>query len=381
MEITRDYFSKTSLPEYLSEEDFAAGVAQASRLIVRYERWLVDPKFKELFSRVARCHYPNYISSSESVQYRACIIDIFRLHARCGLQIERLDRNSIAAFLLIEHSISKEKMTISQYRTFLGIKDWAERKSKDLREYQNKAVSTYPNIYFFAETLREIDHLAMNEYIDSLAGYLSFLAERAGLDAELEKQVRVELACLKSDHESSGNFPLKWRDSIKPKPVSPQVSGTKEMEKEKRKISGFTIGLIVVDVITTIFIIWFFCDCLLPGFGFIAGGLWFVFWLLCFLALEFDWNLGTPSGWSSSYSSSSTSSSTQSSGSRYGWLDDFDMTKDYYGKHGEFDRNDESRRVSEDIQQFHNCHPDADLHDHYYWDDILDAETDGYLDD
>lgn len=41
---------------------------------------------------------------------------------------------------------------------------------------------------------------------------------------------------------------------------------------------------------------------------------------------------------------------------------------------------DESRRRSEDIQQFHESHPDADLSDHYSWEDILDAETDGYLD-
>ena len=36
---------------------------------------------------------------------------------------------------------------------------------------------------------------------------------------------------------------------------------------------------------------------------------------------------------------------------------------------------------SEDIQQFHNANPDADLSDHYYWDDVLNAGTDGYLDD
>ena len=57
------------------------------------------------------------------------------------------------------------------------------------------------------------------------------------------------------------------------------------------------------------------------------------------------------------------------------------MEKDYIGMHGEFDRNDESRRISEEIQQFHRAHPDADLSEHFYWDDILDAETDGYLDD
>lgn len=57
------------------------------------------------------------------------------------------------------------------------------------------------------------------------------------------------------------------------------------------------------------------------------------------------------------------------------------ISDDYYGHRGEFDLNDESRRVSEDIQQFHRAHPDADLSDHYYWDDVLDAETDDYLDD
>lgn len=65
------------------------------------------------------------------------------------------------------------------------------------------------------------------------------------------------------------------------------------------------------------------------------------------------------------------------SGSKY----DFNPTKDYYGMHGEFDSNDESRRASEDIQGFHKLFPDEDLSDHYYWEDVLDAETDGYLDD
>ena len=65
------------------------------------------------------------------------------------------------------------------------------------------------------------------------------------------------------------------------------------------------------------------------------------------------------------------------------WLDDVwktDKSPWLYGKHGEFDRNDESRRASEDIQQFHGSHKDADLSDQYFWDDILDADTDGYLD-
>ncbi len=67
------------------------------------------------------------------------------------------------------------------------------------------------------------------------------------------------------------------------------------------------------------------------------------------------------------------------------WLDNVmrggDISDSFIGHRGEFDRNDEARRISEDIQQFHYAHPDADLSDHYHWEDILDADTDGYLDD
>lgn len=104
--------------------------------------------------------------------------------------------------------------------------------------------------------------------------------------------------------------------------------------------------------------------------------------------------VGKSSG-SSSYSSS-LSTSHRSRGNPSGssadsrlpkektWVEDLwdrgGVSGSYYGHNGEFDRNDESRRVSEDMQQFHNSHPDADLSDHYYWDDIRDAETDDYLD-
>lgn len=51
----------------------------------------------------------------------------------------------------------------------------------------------------------------------------------------------------------------------------------------------------------------------------------------------------------------------------------------YYGMNGEFETNDRSRQVSEDIEQFSNAHPDADVTEHYYWDEVLDAETDDYI--
>ena len=94
----------------------------------------------------------------------------------------------------------------------------------------------------------------------------------------------------------------------------------------------------------------------------------------------------------SSYSDSSFSDGS-SGGSRRGsglwgektWLDDVwkggSVSDDFIGHRGEFDLNDEARRVSEDMQQFHYNHPEADLSDHYYWEDVLDADTDGYLED
>ena len=91
---------------------------------------------------------------------------------------------------------------------------------------------------------------------------------------------------------------------------------------------------------------------------------------------------------SSSYSSGSSFYRPSSGSGLWGertWLDDVwkggQVSDDYYGHRGEFDLNDEARRVSEDIQQFHRAHPDADLSDHYFWEDVLDAETDDFLDD
>jgi len=59
----------------------------------------------------------------------------------------------------------------------------------------------------------------------------------------------------------------------------------------------------------------------------------------------------------------------------------FDMTKNYYGKHGEFDRNDEERGICEDMYGMHSDNPDADLEYHYGWENKLNYDTDGYSDD
>lgn len=62
-------------------------------------------------------------------------------------------------------------------------------------------------------------------------------------------------------------------------------------------------------------------------------------------------------------------------------FDTFDPTKDYYGKHGEFDKNDDSWGTSEYIRQFRNNDPDVDLSEHFDWQERAEAESDGFLDD
>ena len=63
------------------------------------------------------------------------------------------------------------------------------------------------------------------------------------------------------------------------------------------------------------------------------------------------------------------------------WSRSLPISDDYYGRRGEFDLNDESRRVSEDMQQFYSGRRGADKTDHYDWADVLDADTDGYFEE
>lgn len=92
----------------------------------------------------------------------------------------------------------------------------------------------------------------------------------------------------------------------------------------------------------------------------------------------------------SSYSSHSFTSTAKSSGSSSGkpaarkstgsFFDSIDPTKDYYGKHGEFDKNDDSWGTSEYIRQFRNSDPGVKLSDHFDWQELAEAESDGFLD-
>ena len=58
-----------------------------------------------------------------------------------------------------------------------------------------------------------------------------------------------------------------------------------------------------------------------------------------------------------------------------------DMTSDYIGNHGEFDRNDEDRAFCEDMQQMTSVNPYTDLEEHFGWENKLNYDSDGYGDE
>lgn len=66
-----------------------------------------------------------------------------------------------------------------------------------------------------------------------------------------------------------------------------------------------------------------------------------------------------------------------------GLLGDFDMTRDYIGKHGEFDRNDEERAICEDMFSMKVCDDvsDEDLTEHFGWENKLNYDSEGYSDE
>ena len=64
----------------------------------------------------------------------------------------------------------------------------------------------------------------------------------------------------------------------------------------------------------------------------------------------------------------------------FGKSDSSDFTKDFVGKHGEFDRNDEDRDICEDMFGMKSQNPDADLESHYGWENKINYDGDGYDD-
>ena len=62
----------------------------------------------------------------------------------------------------------------------------------------------------------------------------------------------------------------------------------------------------------------------------------------------------------------------------FGDSDEWDMTKNYLGKHGEFDLNDEERIIEEEIYGMKAQDHDADVESHFGWEHVLSYDCDDY---
>jgi len=62
-------------------------------------------------------------------------------------------------------------------------------------------------------------------------------------------------------------------------------------------------------------------------------------------------------------------------------FDEFSLTSDNLGRHGEFDANDRDRAYNEDIEQFRNGDKDFDAEEHFGWEHNLNYESEGYPDE
>lgn len=355
-----------SRPSYSRQSNFELAVGIADKLYSQFVALKSVPEFKLHFE-------PPYLKSVKPVvdsdpQVTAFLMDTVYLYTYHGIiPLGRIKADALIPVVLLDyrlHSASGEGSitTLSQYDSYVS-------------EGNN-----------------------LSQVMDRLSGYLAMSMARICRPVEIQSLHAVsgtdkatELVDMFDElllyglkrFETTNNSAYGFHRSI----LSHYLPA-EELRKRESKWTAFGTIMLIINLLTTAYIIWFFGDAGKTDVGFIVGGIWFAFWLTCSIVAEKS--KSKPRSFFSSYSSYEPSSASfsvssskpaKASGSRYGWLDDFDMTKDYYGKHGEFDTNDESRRASEDIQQFHNCHPDTDLSDHYYWDDVLDAETDGYLDD
>lgn len=339
------------------QKTFDMSLMIADNLYSQYESLTSVPEFR-------LCFDPPYKKKvapvpDEDTRVSAFMMDIVYLLTYCALDsIDRIQPDALMPVIILDHRLhsspgDEQILTLDAYDRYISSRETLSYVMGRLKGYREMcSVKLTKSI--------EIQSL------EPLKGTEKTIPVISAFDEFL----RFETKSVQTLNENKYGLLLCYLNSYLPAEVQ---------RKKERKLSGFDIAILVFDIVTAPLIIWYFCSGDLPGFGCIVSGIWFIFWLLCIIP-------GKPGSSSLSYhtsypSSSASSSPSKLSGSRYGWLDEFDMTKDYYGKHGEFDRNDESRSVSEDIQQFHNGSPNTDLHDHYYWDDILDAKTDGYLDD
>lgn len=343
----------------ITRNDFYTGNKIGIGVADCFQKSIRGEKFREHFDLV---FFPECVASGQAVEEKArqeaFFADVMKVNRLMGFDLTDWGIASVPVYS-VYRTLEKGYQS-SDYDFWLFLKDDGKKEAlKILVSEMHKRPDPYPGILAVVELLREYDREMMQAYIDGLLSYVHFVSSHAGLDGRRVKACADLLAEMKADDFFATHGPENW-------PKVPK-------KKEEYFIPPFRLWdlwdkiVIGVGLLGAILIFVLFLSAEIPGAGAIVSGVLFSLWLL--FAFNTD-STSAPSGRSRQHSG----------GGGHSVSGGFDMTKDYYGKHGEFDTNDESRRASEDIQQFHNSHPDTDLTDHYYWDDVLDAKTDGYLD-
>ena len=284
--------------------------------------------YKEMFRRL---HPDRRDKAKVDVQefYRTFLRDLFRCHYHIGYTVTPYETASIPLLRAVTALWSKELYPLERFREDMD--DPGQRQSyiEMARSYENALKQgTDPLILDIVEALRALNRSRMNAFIDYLKEYVRFVAKHAGLDrsavdAWLAKLDQMRDAPLKTDYASKA-----VQEFLHPR------NDKLLLYREERED-------------------WEDCE---EEEGYYEA--------------DEDEEAEEYEDEDEEYYEDEEEEEEE---------DSHDMTRDYYGKHGEFELNDEALRASEDIRGFHSNYPDTDLSDHYYWEDVLDAETDDFV--
>lgn len=358
-------YNLTDIPG-ISLDDFFAGDKIGTGLSYFYRESICNVKFREHFDLV---FFPEDVSAGKDIGDRArqeaFLSDIVKVNRMIGFELSDWGLASVPLYSI---NMTLEKSWGTSYYDIKRFLAEGERSGtlKELIGEMYRRPDPYPGILVTVELMRELDSGMMKAYIDSLVTYVRFVYENADLDYCTANHYNIRnwtdsLEAMKAEDFFVTHRPENW-PKVPKKREEYLIPPFRLWEWVDKVMTG--IGLAGAALVFVLFL-----AAELPVAGAIVSAVLFLLWIL----LSFSQSGVDGSSGSFGYSH------YRSGGEFHSASFDSDMTKNYYGMHGEFDINDESRRVSEDMQQFHNSHPDADLTDHYYWDDVLDAETDGYL--
>ena len=316
--------------EPATEDTFEEGIKLGGRFVEMYEKWIEDPFF--------RCQYntltlPEEVATDEELAFMF-IADVVFSHHKLGYTVNVTDRAAIPLFKVYLELLFINEDDCKHYDYLLEHPNMHEVMNNALRNCESAMASRPVGMIAFLEVLRKIDKEEMGRFIDIVKDYADWLCREAHLD-----EARVAA----------------WKDELQ-EMLSIPPRGFFIFESGCRKVFDKLAGT--------------------SSFSFDSD--------------DDDFDLDDDDDIFDEDEDDDDDIFDDEDDEDDLDLDedddeqdefDFDMTKDYYGKHGEFDKNDEARSTSEYIQIFHHEDPDADPTDQFHWDEVLDAKSDGYLDE